>query len=616
MAARPGISSTSDWWDEVVVDESGHLGGGLYHAGEEEDDPVMGVDYTLLAIPVPAPAGTHPGSAPWALARGPLWSVNTDALTPAEIDGHLKALTCVPNKGKSSAGEYGPPKTFAMGHVVDGRLHMPPHYAAAAFPAAVPISCALETGSPWADELVFTGSLWKSYPPQAVAVSAWCDWRAANLACPHAILSLPCGHGKSVICLAIAAFHVRRVTLIIVHMRGLLDQWMDEARRYIPGVRVGYISADHGVRVDGVDIIVASIQSLHAHMKRDEAYLDVLRRRVGFVVVDEAHHGVASTYQAVLAALPAAVRLAVTATPRRGDNLFGELQYLFGPVVFRSFRRKGDCQAVCVRYENPAFQERRMWGRLRMDLMENDLLADERRTRAVVDVVLLLMRTQGRRVLVLSPRLDQVRDLYARFTAELSPEEAAEERAVALFVPEKPPRTVKRKGETAEEVAVRRTAVLHAWQDSGPHGKVTAVQAPVVGQVLPTMDPALERRRNYEARVVVATTDIMKEGISFNDWDTLVDLDNCMDTEQLVGRIQRVGDKKVPLVVDVYSPVSLFTAMFRSRLRMYKGEHYDVHHVTVTGSEGSDLQCDWTCRGMECDEEFWSQFNRRATAVL
>jgi len=48
----------------------------------------------------------------------------------------------------------------------------------------------------------------------------------------------------------------------------LVDQWMEEARAFLPGVRVGYIK-DGIMRVEGVDIIVASVQSLRSHICSD-----------------------------------------------------------------------------------------------------------------------------------------------------------------------------------------------------------------------------------------------------------------------------------------------------------------------------------------------------------
>lgn len=571
------------------------------HASEPMED--YSGDFTTVVTPLKPVFKIHLGdAAAWDLEVGPLWSVATASLSSTDVTGHCQALTCTPNKGKKDSG-FGPPKPFHIGFVNGDRLFMPPHYAAAAFPHASVVHQSLTNGEAMRDEAVFTGSLWKTYPPQQVALDTWAGWRSANPRCSPSMISLPCGHGKSVICLAIATTQVRRVTLVLAHMRGLVDQWIEEARRYVPGARVGYIKADD-LRIEGVDIIIASVQSLKSHIDKGAPYLDRLFQRVGFTILDEAHHGVASTFQYVMAHIPCKDRLAVTATPRRQDQLFDELQYIFGPVVFRSFRRPGDGQVLMLKYNSPVLKEHVVWGRLRKDLMENDLVGDAARTEVGVAMAVKLVLEQGRRVLIVTPRAAHVEELHARATELLQPHAATLRRTVSLFVQDpKPKKRRRRKDETEEEAAALAQQEMYAWLDSGPHGTVTTVDAPLCGLVQSDMDPAT-RKLNYEGRIVVATSDIMQEGISYNDWDTLLDMDDSQDPEQLVGRIQRAGDKRVPLVIDMWSPVSLYIAIKNKRLAFYKGEQFRLHYKEMSVKE--DMP----------DDDFWKQFDRKAAAVL
>ena len=62
---------------------------------------------------------------------------------------------------------------------------------------------------------------------------------------------------------------------------------------------------------------VASIQTLHARAIRSTTMPMPL---ADIVVIDEAHHSCAMTYQRVLAAYPDATVLGLTATPCRGDG--------------------------------------------------------------------------------------------------------------------------------------------------------------------------------------------------------------------------------------------------------------------------------------------------------
>ena len=537
------------------------------------------------------------------LQTGALWSVYAAALKPADIEAHMRVLTCVPNKNKKHAYGAGKPDTFTIGGIMSNRLCMPPAYARAAFPNAPIESSSLQAGEPMRPEAQFTGKLWQTYPPQQHAVDAYVAYVDANPTCPTCILSLPCGHGKSVVCLHIASVVVRRVTLIMMHMCGLVDQWIEEAKRYVPGARVGYITAD-AVRVDDVDIIIASIHSLSSHLERGAAYLSTLFARVGFVILDEAHHGVARTFQSVMARLPAARRMAVTATPRRSDGLFEELQYIFGPVAFRSYRRTGDAQVLMLQYINPALVERTQWGRLRVDLMEDDLIADAVRNQLIVELVTKLALKQLRRVLIVTPRVEHVHTLADALLTAFAPHAATLSRFADVVTKPKAPVVRKRPRESAEEAEKRKADARAAFEDAPVTAVAVRTAVPLVGRVTRAMKPP-ERKLNFESHAVVTTYDIMKEGVSFNDWDTLIDLDNTMDPEQVVGRIQRAGDKKVPLVVDVWSPVSLWNAMKANRLRFYNGEDFAVAFTTVHVDDPR-LPGD----------AFWERYNRKATAIL
>lgn len=562
-------------------------------------------DYNDTVGHIKSTAKVHMDARPYDLRSGALWSVDASVLTSEEVAAHISALTCVPHKGKKGGGFAGAAKPFPIGVVRDGRLYMPPHYAVQAFPG-LEAGCGVTDGAPMAEAAVYKGVLWEVYPPQKQAVAAWAAWQPRGL---PGIISLPCGHGKSHIVVAIAALHVRRVTVILVHKRPLVEQWREEIKAYVPGASVGIIIPELQV-VEGVDYIVASLQCLHSHMQTPEAhsYLHALRRAAGFVVLDEAHHGVASTFQYVISRLPAAARLAVTATPRRQDKLFEELQFIFGPVIFRSFRRPGDGQAVMLRYNSPVLTEHKQWGRLRVDLMENDLVEDAGRDAAIVAVAALLAGRQERRVVVVTPRVAHVHTLRAKIQGALEAagfgSSTGSGREVSIWHPCAAPPTRKRKGESDERHAERKLAAWQKWERTGPHGEWKTLPAPLVGVVTADMKTQAERQLNYEANVVVATSNMLEEGISYKHWDTLLDTDNSGDSEQIVGRIQRAGKKRVPLVVDMFSPVSLYVGLKVKRARFYEGERFGMHALQI--SSAADLP----------PPEWWEQFNKFTQSAL
>ena len=653
-------------------------------------------DYVLPTDPVKAPFKVHGLGEGKGFRTGPLWSVLSSGLTKSDLDGHMEAMMCQPNRDKVSA--YGESSPYCLGALRSGRLYMPPHYALVAFPhdararlgmdvsaagtgpsglkdaagptpapppepepiptlpttvasgaAASSPAIATETtagassgtaaaastmvvavvpkpprdmyhesthGVPMREGVAFVGKLWQEYPPQQPALDAWKRWRAAHPECPGGMLSLPCGHGKSVVSLAIAASE-GKVTLILAHMIGLVHQWIEEAKRYVSHARVGYIIQDKH-RVEDVDIIVASVASLASQMGEgtdQPPHIRALQTRVGFVILDEAHHGVAKGFARVMAHLPAATRLAVTATPRRGDGLFAELQYIYGPMIFRSFRRPTDCQVLSLRYVNPEFREkkRRVFNpktrvcteAVAKNLMDDALVADPVRNEVIVALGEVLVSRQQRRILVVTPLAAHVDDLAVLFEAALEGQREPLARNVELFVPTPKPSLRRRpKTETVEEFEVRKHACLQEWEDTGPHGTMQTFPVPLVGRVKEHMD-ATQRKLNYESAIVVATSAIVKEGISFNEWDTLFLTDAIRDPEQLVGRIQRASPlKKVPLVIDFFPPLSLYLGLAHIRRGFYYDENYRVHDAVVTGLH--DMP----------SHDYLERFNTRATAVL
>lgn len=146
----------------------------------------------------------------------------------------------------------------------------------------------------------------RAYQGEAVA-----EVRAAFSARRRRVLFvLPTGGGKTVVFTYVAssaAARGRRVA-IVVHRRELVKQ----ATRALAAVGVahGVIAAGEPETADPVQ--VASVDTLARRLDRVGAF--------DLVVVDEAHHAVAGTWERVLAAFPGAFVLGVTATPERLDG--------------------------------------------------------------------------------------------------------------------------------------------------------------------------------------------------------------------------------------------------------------------------------------------------------
>lgn len=151
-------------------------------------------------------------------------------------------------------------------------------------------------------------------PYQSAAKSAilreWDEGRRRTL------LVLPTGTGKTIVFSRVLEHVVRegKRALVLAHRGELLDQAADKLAK-ATGLGCSVEKAELSCRDEWFRVVVGSVQTL-MRPKRLESfprdYFDV-------IIVDEAHHCLAESYQRVLAHFEDACVLGVTATPDRGD---------------------------------------------------------------------------------------------------------------------------------------------------------------------------------------------------------------------------------------------------------------------------------------------------------
>jgi superfamily II DNA or RNA helicase len=132
------------------------------------------------------------------------------------------------------------------------------------------------------------------------------------------LIVMPTGTGKTVVFAKVAeAMRPQGPTLILAHREELLSQAREKIAHWTSlttALERGDARADDLLE-HGADVVVASVQTLSRHARLERFAPDAF----ALVVIDEAHHAPAATYQRILAHFDARV-LGVTATPDRLDK--------------------------------------------------------------------------------------------------------------------------------------------------------------------------------------------------------------------------------------------------------------------------------------------------------
>jgi len=256
-------------------------------------------------------------------------------------------------------------------------------------------------GSPIA--ATFAGTL---TAPQRSAVKAMAAHESG-------VLVAPPGAGKTVMATALIAKRARS-TLVLVHRRPLLEQWISRLAEFldISADQIGSPSKTPGS--SGVD--VAMVQTL---IRREDVDLS----RYGHVIVDECHHVPAFSVERLLRDLPARTITGLTATPQRRDGHHPIITMQCGPVrhtLTRSEQVETATRRVLITRDS-GFDP----GQLPFDPGIQEILgavaADNARTRRIAaDVIKEL--TEDRYPLVLTERrehLDAIAELLRAATGRV-----------------------------------------------------------------------------------------------------------------------------------------------------------------------------------------------------
>lgn len=210
------------------------------------------------------------------------------------------------------------------------------------------------------------------------------------------VLTLPCGFGKTICALAIAAKMGLR-TMIVVHKEFLADQWTERIREFCPGSTVGRVQGD---KLDlEHDFVIALIQT----MSQRDYELNTFDS-IGMLIVDEAHHVCARAFSQFLFKLCPRYTLGLSATPERKDGLTMLLYWFLGPQFFAVERESDGVVVKTVQYEGPFPEiQTTRYGKLNLSGMITDLTTVPERNQLIVQTI-QGVAPSTRNILVLTDR--------------------------------------------------------------------------------------------------------------------------------------------------------------------------------------------------------------------
>ena len=197
--------------------------------------------------------------------------------------------------------------------------------------------------------------------------------------------------GKTFMGVAIST-KLQQKTLIIVHTKFLLEQWVSEIKKTL-GINAGVVGAGK-YNIDS-PIVVALIQTLRNRVND-------LHKEFGLIIVDEAHHTPATVFKGIIDKFNARYKIGLTATPWRKDGRHVMLEDYFSYKKYKPKDENELTPIITMINSDIKFDSSPMtpWGKKINELVSNP---------SYIELVLNLAQAQAQRgykVLTVSDRTE------------------------------------------------------------------------------------------------------------------------------------------------------------------------------------------------------------------
>lgn len=361
----------------------------------------------------------------------------------------------------------------------------------------------------------------------------------ALLAHDTGVLSATTGFGKTVLGAYIIAER-KRNTLILVHRKQLLEQWVARLQTFLDLEHINIGQIGGGKRKPTGQIDIALIQSLVRKGEVDDCVADY-----GQLIVDECHHLSAVSFEAVARQCKAKYILGLTATPIRKDGQQPIIFMQCGPIRYHVDAKKQAKKRPFSHFVVPRYTEFRLpislteqYERPPIQTVYAELANNSARNEMIVNDVISALKA-GRSPVILTERKEHVAffaDRLAGFSKHI--------------------------------------IILQGGMGKKAHRQ---------------MLEELERIGDYEERVLIATGRYIGEGFDDARLDTLflaMPVSWKGTLAQYAGRLHRIHHNKTKVQVYDYIDyqVPVLQRMSDKRMSGYRSLGYEIQSGVLTRS--------------------------------
>ena len=218
------------------------------------------------------------------------------------------------------------------------------------------------------------------------------------------ILNLACAQGKTVLALNIIS-KMKKKTLVVVHKKFLMDQWVERIEMFLPSARIGCIQGSN-IKVDDCDIVISMLQSLSMRN-----YDEKIFSKFGMTIIDECHHAAAEVFSRAFSKISTQYMIGLSATLDRKDGLRKVFEwYLGSPVEIKlpkeTIDTVGEVHSHMLQFSDPSYQiaTYNIRGTLNLPKMINTIVESPNRLKLISNIIHKYHKEYHRKILVLSER--------------------------------------------------------------------------------------------------------------------------------------------------------------------------------------------------------------------